>query len=94
MFFVFRLWDKYRRGLTSFGPLQYICTDRSQPTMQTHTDIGLSLLLFCLHHFDIPYFFTYKKELFFLPKQSQNLDSSYKMDLDLWDCLGRVKLIL
>ena len=23
----------------------------------------------------------------------KNLDLSYKMDLDLWDCLGRVKLV-
>ena len=30
---------------------------------------------------------------FSLPKQSKNLDPSYKMDLDLWDCLGRVKLV-
>ena len=41
----------------------------------------------------ILYFFDYKTEFFFLPKQSQNLDLSYKMDLDLWDCLGRVKLV-
>ena len=24
----------------------------------------------------------------------KNLDPSYKVDLDLWDCLGRVKLVL
>ena len=30
---------------------------------------------------------------FFLPKQSKNLDPSYKMDLDLLDYLGRVKLV-
>ena len=24
----------------------------------------------------------------------KDLDLSYKMDLDLWDCLGRVKLVL
>ena len=30
----------------------------------------------------------------FIPKQPQNLDPSFKMDLDLWDCLGRVKLVL
>ena len=29
--------------------------------------------------------------VFFLPKQSQNLDPSYKTDLDLWDSLGWVK---
>ena len=26
-----------------------------------------------------------------LPKQSQDLDQSYKMDLDFWDCFGRKK---
>ena len=41
----------------------------------------------------IPYFIDYKTE-FFLPKQSKNLDPSYKMDLDLWDYLGKVKLVL
>ena len=52
----------------------------------------------------VPYFFGYKTEFFF-PKQSQrsrsifqnnpkNLDPSYNKDLDLWDCLGRVKLVL
>ena len=34
------------------------------------------------------------KRSFFLPKQSQNLDPSCKTDLDPWDCLGRVKLVL
>ena len=32
-------------------------------------------------------FFSYQNN----PK---NLDPSYKMDLDLWDCLGRVKFVL
>ena len=34
------------------------------------------------------------RQRFFPPKQSKNLDPSYKMDLDLWDCLGKIKLIL
>ena len=39
----------------------------------------------------VPYFFGCKTDFFF-PKQSEkNLDPSYKMDIDLWDCLGRVK---
>ena len=42
----------------------------------------------------LPYFFGYKTQFFFLPNNPKNLDPSYKMDLDLWDCLGRVKLIL
>ena len=32
--------------------------------------------------------------VFFLPKQSQNLDPSYKTDLHFRECLGRVKLVL
>ena len=43
----------------------------------------------------IPYFFGYKTELFSFLNNPKDLDPSYKkMDLDLWDCLGRVKLIL
>ena len=34
------------------------------------------------------------RQIFFLPKQSKNLDPSYKMDLDLRNCLGRVRLVL
>ena len=31
---------------------------------------------------------------FSFQNKPKNLDPSYKMDLDLWDCLERVKLIL
>ena len=35
------------------------------------------------------------KDSFLLFQNSpKNLDPSYKMDLDLWNCLGRVKLVL
>ena len=35
------------------------------------------------------------RQNFYLPKQNpKDLDPSCKMDLDLWDCLGRVKLVL
>ena len=33
------------------------------------------------------------RQRFLLPKNPKYLDPFYKMDLDLWDCLGRVKLI-
>ena len=40
----------------------------------------------------IPYFFGYKMKCFFSFQNSpKNLDLSYKTDLDLWDCLGKVK---
>ena len=42
----------------------------------------------------IPYFFAYKTECFSFQNNPKNLDLSYKMDLDLRDCLGRVKLVL
>ena len=44
---------------------------------------------------NVPYFFCYKTvRVFFFPNNHKNLDPSYKMDLDLWDCLGKVNLIL
>ena len=41
----------------------------------------------------IPYFFGHKTEFFFSTQNNpKNLDPSYKMALDLRDCLGRVNL--
>ena len=40
------------------------------------------------------YFFIYKTEFFSFQNNPKTLDPSFKMDLDLWDCLGRVKLVL
>ena len=42
----------------------------------------------------VPYFFSYKTEVFSFQNNPKDLDPSCKMDLDLWDCLGRVKLVL
>ena len=42
----------------------------------------------------LPYFFGYKMEFFSFQNNHKDLDLSYKMDLDLWDCLGRLKLVL
>ena len=42
----------------------------------------------------LPYFFGYKTELFCFQNNPKDLDPSCKTDLDLWDCLGRVKLVL
>ena len=53
--------------------------------------LGISLGLHCLP----AYFFGYKKEAFYpFQNNAKILDPSYKMDLDLWDCLGMVELIL
>ena len=42
----------------------------------------------------VPYFFGYKTEVFSFQNNPKDLDPSCKTDLDLWDCLGRVKLVL
>ena len=42
--------------------------------------------------FNLPYFFDYKTEFFSFQNNPKDLDPSCKMDLDLWDCLGRVKI--
>ena len=38
----------------------------------------------------MPYFFACKTGVFSFQNNPKNLDLSYKTDLDLWDCLGRV----
>ena len=42
----------------------------------------------------LPYVFAYKTVFFSFQNNPKNLDPSYQMDLDLWDCLGRVKPVL
>ena len=42
----------------------------------------------------LPNFFGYKMEFFSFRNNPKNLDPSYEMDLDLWDCLGRIKFVL
>ena len=44
-------------------------------------------------HNELSYFFGYKTEFFFFQNIPKDLDPSYKMDLDLLDCLGRVNLV-
>ena len=34
------------------------------------------------------------RQIFSFQNNPKNLDPPYKMDLDLWNCLGRVKLVL
>ena len=43
---------------------------------------------------DLPYFFGNRTELFSFQNSRRDLDSSYKIDLDLWDCLESIKLVL
>ena len=39
----------------------------------------------------LPYLFGYKTEFVYFLNNPKNLDPSYKMDLDLWDCLNNPK---
>ena len=59
--------------------------------------LTFSLLLpFKLHDegASLPYFFGYKTEFFSFRNNPKDLDPSCQMDLNLWDCLGRVKLVV
>ena len=40
---------------------------------------------------NVLYFFCYTKKFFSFQNNPKSLDLSYKTDLDLWDCLRRVK---
>ena len=40
------------------------------------------------------YFFNCKTVFFPSKNNPKNIDLSYKMDLDLWDCLERVKVVV
>ena len=35
-----------------------------------------------------------RQRFFSIQNNKKNLDPSHKTDLDLWDCLGRIKLVL
>ena len=41
----------------------------------------------------LPYFLGYKTEFFPFQNSPKNLDPSYKIDLNLWECLRRLKLV-
>ena len=51
----------------------------------------LALHHICLY---VSYFFGYKTDFLYLQKHLKNLGPSNKTDLDLWDCLEKVKLVL
>ena len=58
-------------------------------------EIGLLLIQGKLNlSWPVPYFLGYKMEFFSFQNNPKDLDLSCKTDLDLWDCLGRVKLVL
>ena len=43
---------------------------------------------------ELPYFFGYKMETFFFQNTPKNLDPSYKTDLEVYDYLRRVTLVI
>ena len=71
---------KYRYILSGWGSIVTLLFTQSIQTL--------------LEYSYLPYFFGYKTEVFFFQNNLKDLDLSYKMDLDLWHCLGKVELIL
>ena len=63
---------------------------------ETHSGSKLFSFVKCQKSFPIKHtiFLWYKMEFFPFQNNPQNLDLSYKTDLDLWNCLGRVKFVL
>ena len=65
---------------------------QSDPLFFTEMDSSIPVILLgSSQSVHILYFF---RVFFSLQNNPKKLDSSYKMDLDLWDCLRRVKLVL
>ena len=67
-----------------------IYSDSREGKLPSYSQINM--VFFC--YLTLPYFFGYKTEFFSFQNNPKNLDPSYKTDLDLWDCLGRVQLVL
>ena len=65
---------------------------RIYTTFYCHAKCGMKDSLVDDHY--VPYFFAYMTEFFSFQNNPKNLDPSYKTDLDLWNCLGRIKLVL
>ena len=63
-------------------------------TSEEKAQTQISQLTFSSQFFvcTFPYFFDYKMEFFSFQNNPKDLDPSCKTDLDLWDCLGRVKI--
>ena len=76
------------KGGREIGPLKSLLTSLDKPHNSDLRCVGTPPTFFS--HV-LPYFFAYKTVFFPFQNNPKNLDPSYKMDLDLWDCLGRVK---
>ena len=77
---------KFTDSLTAFIPvltLKYLMGNKP-PTKPEFPQSDLNIYL-------LPYFFGYKTEIFSFQNNPKDLDLSSKKDLDLWDCLGRLK---
>ena len=74
----------------------YFITQQFKDTRKAVFTLHQPLCHYCnpyLEIFPIPYFFSYEKMFFSFQNNPKNLDLSYKINLDLWDCLGRVNLV-
>ena len=78
-------------GLHSiYSVSKYVCFEYEQAYTECRKFIAFAFAAI----FDVPYFSGYKTEFFSFQNTPKDLDPSCKMDLDLWDCLRRVKLVL
>ena len=68
--------------MTIMGGVQTHCGAKLYKTSQMQLKTKLNTI-----------FLQLKDRFFSFQNNLKNLDPSYKLDLDLWDCLGRVKLI-
>ena len=57
------------------------------------TQVGFVVLWPTCFNSTMQYSIGYKTEFFSFQNNPKNLDPSCETDLDLWDCLGKVKLI-
>ena len=56
------------------------------------TTLSAAFVVFSGHKVEVPYFFGYKMGFFSFQNNTEDLDPSYKTDLDLWYCLGMGKI--
>ena len=78
------------KNIFVFFPYHFNFLSDTLMVLSWHTDINDQIQ----HNLLLPYFFAYKTVFFSFQNNPKKLDPSYKMDLDLWDCLGRVKPVL
>ena len=86
-------WDNFEINFRSVSIKIYVVTLQDSPCLDRFSE-GSQFSFEGRKEKKLPHIFAYKTEFFSFQNNPKNLDLSYKTDLDLWDCLGRVKLVL